>query len=152
MSERVSALLVHTAREPVNALGYMLEEQGVTVRHASTCCEAMVVLGSDDPPHLVFADTTLEDGVWTDLVTLARQTLLPVSVIVVSKSFEVSLYLNTIDYGVFDFVTRPFEARDIGHIVRCAMGDVVLRRQNLADLKARKNRLGNMLMLEHSAV
>ncbi|MBZ5672531.1 MAG: hypothetical protein LAO04_22755, partial [Acidobacteriia bacterium] len=72
MSERVSALLVHTDREPVNALGYRLEEQGVTVRHASTCCEARVVLKSDDPPHLVFADTTLEDGGWMDLVTLAR--------------------------------------------------------------------------------
>jgi len=136
----------------VNSLAFMLEEQGISTRHASTCGEAALVLRGENPPHLVFADTRLEDGRWVDIVALARQVRLPVNVIVVSSVVDVSLHLNTIDHGAFDFITPPFEPRDVSHIVRCAVSDVVLRRKNLAELSVSNGRPACPMMPVSSVV
>jgi DNA-binding NtrC family response regulator len=136
----------------MGSLAFVVEQQGVSTQHAPTCREALAVLRSEALPHMIFADTTLEDGGWEDVVVLARQALVPVNVIVVSKTGDVALYLESIDRGAFDFVTPPFEARDMVQIIRSALSDIVIRRRDLAELKARKNHPGDTLMLACSAV
>jgi DNA-binding NtrC family response regulator len=136
----------------MGSLAFVVEQEGVSTQHAPTCREAMEVLRGEAMPHMIFVDTTLEDGGWEDIVALARQASVPVNVIVVSKTGDVALYLESIDRGAFDFVTPPFEARDMVQIIRSALSDIVLRRKDLAELRTRADRPGDTLMLACSAV
>lgn len=128
MEERVRALLVHTRQEPMVPLDFILAEQGVEVEQAASCGEAMLQLWGNNPPHLVFTDTTLVDGSWDHILALAREAPRPVSVVVVSGVVDVGLYLETLDQGACDFLTPPFKAREVAHIVRCAVSDTERRR------------------------
>jgi DNA-binding NtrC family response regulator len=151
MSERVSALVVHSHKEPMSSLGHLLEEQNVRIEHASTCGEAFVTLWRTNPPHLVFTDTTLSDGTWRHILALSRQAPTPVNVIVVSSLVDITLYLETLDQGAFDFITPPFEGREIAHILRCAASDVDRRRKDKAELNDRERATAAALEVEWSA-
>lgn len=128
MKEKVRALLVHTRPQPMVPLDHVLEQQDVEVDRAASCGEALLRLWGDKPPHLVFTDTTLSDGGWSSVLTLVRKASTPVNVIVVSSVVDVALYLETLDQGAYDFLTPPFEAREVAHILRCAVEDVMSRR------------------------
>jgi DNA-binding NtrC family response regulator len=150
MSERISALVVHSQREPMSSLGHMVEQENVVVDHASTCGEAFVMLWGGRPPHLVFTDTTLPDGSWVHILALARQAPTPVNVIVVSSHVDIALYLETLDQGAFDFITPPFEAREIAYTLRCAVSDVRRRRKDKAELNRDERAAAATLELEYS--
>jgi FixJ family two-component response regulator len=59
-------------------------------------------------------------------------------VVVVSGLVDVGLYLETLDQGAYDFLTPPFEVREVAHIVRCAMSDVEQRQREIGELKSGK--------------
>jgi FixJ family two-component response regulator len=71
----------------------------------------------------------LPDGTWADLLSLAREARQPVNVVVVSRVDDVGLYLETMQQGAFDFISAPFPASDLAHVVQCASTDVSRRRQ-----------------------
>lgn len=120
MKSKVKALLVHHREHPWQALKLALDSQLVETRSVPTCGEALGYLWSDDAPHLVFTDTQLPDGNWSDVITLARKAPVRTNVIVVSAQVDVPFYLEAIDRGAFDLVTPPFEPKVLAHIVRCA--------------------------------
>lgn len=120
MKSKVKALLVHHREHPWQALKLALDSQLVETRSVPTCGEALGYLWSDDAPHLVFTDTQLPDGNWSDVITLARKAPMRTNVIVVSAQVDVPFYLEAIDRGAFDFVTPPFEPKVLAHIIRCA--------------------------------
>ena len=129
MKEDISALLVHDQAEPLSTLGLALERQSVKTCHARTCQEALHLLDGVDPPHLVFTDTTLPDGNWDDVLSLAAKAAEAVNVIVVARIADMRVYIDTIERGACDFITPPFVASDLAHVVRCAMEKVRGRRR-----------------------
>lgn len=129
MKERIRALLVHTQQEPMAPLGFVLEQQGVDVEQVATCGEAHLTLRQDKPPHLVFTDTTLSDGQWTSALAAAKKAPLPVRAVVVSRVVDVGLYLDTLDQGAYDFLTPPFDEREVAHILKNAVSDVLTSRK-----------------------
>jgi DNA-binding NtrC family response regulator len=128
MTEKISALLIYDRPNHMAALEAILESQSIEVQSARSCGEALLVLWSEDPPHLVFTDTQLSDGTWAEMISVARKCRLPVNVVVVSRLVDVNLYVQTMERGAFDFIAAPFEAAEIAHIVRSATGNVLDRR------------------------
>lgn len=129
MRERLSALLIHQVAEPLRSLRLALERQGVETAQARNCEEAWRILGGANPPHLVFTDTAVADGLWADVLALAAQAAQPVNVIVVARLVDTRLYIAAIEAGAFDFLAPPFTPADLAHIVRSAADNVLARRQ-----------------------
>jgi DNA-binding NtrC family response regulator len=143
MKERISALLVHQQTEPLRGLRHALESQSVQTTRLRSCREVREALTSSYPPHLIFTDTTLPDGIWADVIALAAKAPLPVNVIVVARDVDTRLYIEAIEAGAFDFVAPPFSTPDLAHVVSCAADNVTARRE----AQARAERSSQQLLL-----
>jgi DNA-binding NtrC family response regulator len=128
MGEQVRALLLHSRRDPLRTLRHALDSQGVKTLPARNCAQALRLLRDSDPPQLLFTDTQLPDGNWAEAIRIARKAAEPVNVIVVSRVVDVPLYVEAVQAGAFDFIAPPFEEAELAHVVRCAAGNVELRR------------------------
>jgi DNA-binding NtrC family response regulator len=90
--------------------------------------DARSLLNSSDPPELIVTDVRLADGTWEDALHLSQKAPLPVNVIVVSRIADVRLYLEVLEKGAFDFITPPFQAAELNHVLRTALGNVSQKR------------------------
>jgi DNA-binding NtrC family response regulator len=106
----------------------MLESSGIEVSTAHTCGDALLRLWSESPPHLVFTESQLLDGIWADVLSMTHKSRLPVNVIVVSRIADVNLYVQVLERGGFDFIVPPFEVSELEHIVRCATDNILAQR------------------------
>jgi len=131
-NERISAILVYDQSDPLGALKLALERQAVKTKRARNCREALRLLQGSSPPQVVFTDTQLPDGTWADVIHLAQGACAPVNVIVVSRLVDVKFYIRAIEGGAFDFIAPPFQPAELAHVVRCAAGNALQRRQLLA--------------------
>jgi len=132
MKGNIKALLVQARHDPLDALRLALEEQSIGIFTAKNCAEAALALWSDCPPHLVFTETRLADGNWADVLTLATKASAPVNVIVVAPFADMSLYLQAIERGAFDFIVPPLSDPEFLHVVRTAAENAISRRSEHA--------------------
>jgi DNA-binding NtrC family response regulator len=128
MTECTSALIVHQNSETLAMLKSALERLDIRTLHADSYAKAKRLLGGLNPVPLVFSDTRLPDGTWADILAIAERAKLPVNVIVVSRVVDTRFYVETIETGAFDFLAPPFNATDLGHVVRSAMHNITTRR------------------------
>lgn len=119
---KIPVLIIHPNAESFRWLEMALREQGFQVWHAEGSTRAQAILDQPDPPQIIFADTSLADGTWQDIVNLARKGRTPAPVIVVSRVLDVGLYIEVLESGGFDFIVPPISAADLAHIVHCAIG------------------------------
>jgi ActR/RegA family two-component response regulator len=127
--EVVAAILLHKAGDAMDLLKLALESQSIEIRWLATVQEVGPLLQGPDPPHLVFTEAKLPDGTWADVVKQALGARKPVKVIVVSRLVDVSLYVDTMEGGAFDFIVPPLSANELTHVVKCAVENVLnLRR------------------------
>jgi DNA-binding NtrC family response regulator len=132
MTAGVSALLLLSHADPLGELELALQELSVKTSLASSCREANRVLAAPNPPELIFTATELPDGNWVDVLRLAERACAPVNVIVVSRLADVRFYIEVIEAGAFDYIVPPFESTGLAHVVCCATGSVLRRRNALA--------------------
>lgn len=128
-SEDISTLLLHEAGDSLEALKVALEGQSVKVCCLRSSQESLPLLTGPNPPHLVFTQPNLPDGTWAEVVSLAIKAAKPVNVIVVGHLANVGLYLQTITGGAFDFIVPPLTGYELTHVVRCAIENVLCRRE-----------------------
>ena len=129
MKEEISALLLHQPTESQRVLQRALEGRSIQVNWLRYYREALPLLREADPPHLIFTEASLPDGKWTDVVKLALEALKPVKVIVVSRLIDISLYVETMVGGAFDFIVPPMTSDELAHVLSCAVENVLdLRR------------------------
>ena len=128
-SEEISTLLLHEVGDPLDALKLALEAQSVKVCSLRSCQEALPLMTGPNPPHLIFTQPKLPDGTWEDVVSLALKAAKPMNVIVVGHLANVGLYLQTINGGAFDFILPPLTGDELTHVVRCAIENVLTRRE-----------------------
>jgi DNA-binding NtrC family response regulator len=127
------ALLVHDRADPLELLKSALKELSIDTYSVRSCEEARRLLPQTQP-QLVFTDTTLPDGSWTDVIELAENAGSPVNVIVVGMIKDVKLYLTALDRGAFDFLLPPFKGDALDFVVQSAAQNTRLRRQAQARL------------------
>lgn len=121
MGESIHAVVVHSQSERFNGLKGALDGLGITTHRARTCKEASFLLKDSNYAELVFTDTSLPDGTWLDVLKLAERSTDYLPVIVMSREANVDLYLNVLDEGAFGFITPPFLAGELAHIIRSAV-------------------------------
>jgi DNA-binding NtrC family response regulator len=128
MTETITALVVHKNSESMAMLKGALERQGMRIIHAESRAQANRMLGELNPAPLVFTDTHLPDGTWTDILAEAGKAAQPVNVIVVARVVDTRFYVKVIEAGAFDFLAPPFVATDLAYVVRSALNNLAARR------------------------
>ncbi len=128
-SEEISTLLLHEFGDSLDALKAALEGQSVKVCSLRSLGEALPLLTGPNPPHLIFTQPKLPDAIWADVVNLAMQAPKPVNVIVVARPVNAGLYMQTITGGAFDFVVAPLTGYQLTHVLRCAIENILGRRE-----------------------
>jgi DNA-binding NtrC family response regulator len=108
----------------MDLLKLALEGQAIQIRWLTTFQEALPLLQAPNPPHLVFTEAKLPDGIWADVVKQAIGALKPMKVIVVSRLVDVDLYVDTMEGGAFDFIVPPLSTSELTHVVKCAVENV----------------------------
>lgn len=129
VTEDISILLLHELGSSLDGLISALEGQSVKVCCATSCQESLPMLTGPDPPHLILTQPKLPDGSWADVVSLAMNARKPVNVIIVGRLANVGLYLQTVTGGAFDFIVPPLTGFELTHIMRCAIENVLSRRE-----------------------
>jgi two-component system, OmpR family, response regulator len=120
-ADRLWALLVYDAEEPLKAVEQILRDQGMGTRRVRRCSEAIAALGDSDPPKLVVTDTSLPDGGWSAVLkaTCARPSYPPL--IMVSRLADIRLYLDVMEGGAYDFVVPPLASAEVAYVVNGAL-------------------------------
>jgi hypothetical protein len=132
VSEEISTLLLHELGGSLDVLKLALEAESMKVCSLRSFQEALPLLTGPNPPHLIFTQPKLPDGIWADVVSLAMKAPKPVNVIVVGRLANTGLYLQTITAGAFDFIVPPLTGYELTHVVRCAIENVLSRRETQA--------------------
>ncbi|MGA2985398.1 MAG: response regulator [Terriglobia bacterium] len=122
--EVVAAILLHRAGDAMALLKLALEGQAIQICWLTTFQEALPMLQDANPPHLVFTEAKLPDGIWADVVKQAIGARKPMKVIVVSRLVDVDLYVDAMEGGAFDFIVPPLSTSELTHVVKCAVENV----------------------------
>lgn len=136
MHPELSALIITSSMPMMASLRRHLEDLSVKVSSVQTCGEALFYLWSDSPPHVVFTDTQLPDGTWSDVLSVAKKSSSSVSVVVVSRLADTHLYVETMDRGAYDFMVSPLGLAEVEHVLRCAATHAADRRRRGVRSKA----------------
>jgi DNA-binding NtrC family response regulator len=121
MNERATVLLVHDCEYPLRDLEAVLRRLGFGTQQVRTCLELELALASARPPVVVFIDSHLSGGSWTETVAIAIQGRTPIPVIVVSSEFDLCVYVDALEGGAAHFIMPPFRKAYIRHIVQHAL-------------------------------
>jgi CheY-like chemotaxis protein len=125
----VSAVLLYRPGEARDLLKLALESHLIQIHCLTTVQDALPLLRDANPPHLVFTEDTLPDGTWAEVVKRSLMACKPVKVIVVSRVVDVSLYVDAMDGGAFDFIVPPLSAIKLDYVVKRAMETVLSLRR-----------------------
>jgi DNA-binding NtrC family response regulator len=129
MRKAVKVLLLFHQARPYSDLKAALEKLAFPTLRAESFGQASKVLSRANPPLLVFTESELPDGDWSDVVSFSSGASSHVSVIVVGQGIDTKLYASVINMGARDFIAPPFEDIDLAHVVRCAADNALARRQ-----------------------
>ena len=133
MRRKITALLLVHQTRPYNDLKAARENLAFSTVRAQSFAKACRVLSRVNPPLLVFTESGLPDGDWSDVVPLSARASSLISVIVVGQEIDTKLYASVINVGALDFIAPPFDALDLAHVVRCAADNTMARRQAAAN-------------------
>jgi DNA-binding NtrC family response regulator len=128
MSDHLFALLIHAKSEPFESLKRTLMDLSIETYSVSTCREAKELI-SQRKPQIVFTESSLPDGSWVSIFSMAEMAKLPLSVIVVGATPDTRFYLSVMERGAFDFVVPPFEHEPLKLVVQSAAINACRRRK-----------------------
>ncbi len=118
MQERCSVLWVSGEQRTDLALRKVLSDAGMGVRVAQSCAEVRQMLWDFGAPDVMFCDTSLPDGTWSDVLALASRGTCPIPVIVLSRVCDINLCIKVLEEGAVDFIVPPFYGSDISHLFK----------------------------------
>ena len=124
----ITALFVHDHGEHLARFEESLKLHKVKLTHARNCQEASQALQQGSPPLLIFTDTRLSDGMFQDILELAAKAEKFANVLVVSKVGNITLYMEAMECGAFDFLTPNIELWRFPSIFLSAAADAMDKR------------------------
>lgn len=119
-SPTVDVLIVEDDRDTASAMQRILERAGFRAEHVQRLAEAFEQV-EKNPPSIVLLDLSLPDGDGVDAIkalTANQQT----QVIVISGTDDAERTRKCLQAGVFDFLVKPAEAKELVFAVRRADG------------------------------
>ena len=117
------ALLVLENEDDRKTLCRMVAECGVQPVPCSTLQDAKALVASD-AISIAFCENRLDDGDYMDFLRAVRSTGRTIPVVVCSRQLDLSLYLDAMEMGAYDFVVRPYQEADLAWIMEGALWKV----------------------------
>ncbi len=114
-------LLVEDEREVRGILAEILQEAGYTVIPSPDAESALSVLLNRTPIDLVITDLRLPGMSGSELVAVLRKGLPDVPVIMLTAFGTVESYMKSRCMGVFEYINKPVQARELRRIVKMAL-------------------------------
>jgi DNA-binding response OmpR family regulator len=69
---------------------------------------------------VVLCDCDLPDGSWLDILNLISSQADPPLLIVAARTVDRRLWAEVLNLGGFDVIAKPFDAREVEHVVKSA--------------------------------
>ena len=123
LARLLHALLVLESEDDRDTLVWMVAECGVQPMPCSTLREAKSLL----PSHsigLAFCEQQLSDGDYREFLGTVRSSQRPIPVVVCARELDLSLYLDAMELGAYDFIVGPYQKADVAWIVEGALWQV----------------------------
>jgi DNA-binding response OmpR family regulator len=106
--------------EDRTALASILAHSGWTLWFARDLPEARTLLRKTLPT-VVITDRWLADGhSWKDLLELIEEPTNPPALIVSDRLADEALWAEVLNLGAYDLLTKPFDAKEVLHVVNAA--------------------------------
>jgi DNA-binding NtrC family response regulator len=100
------------------SLRQMLEDQGYTVKEASSAAETLAVLAADAAFDTVLLDLRLPDSSDLALLTTLRHRMPDATIILMTAFSTPEVTQQALTLGVVTVVSKPFELSEITRLVR----------------------------------
>ncbi|MGD0201627.1 MAG: sigma-54 dependent transcriptional regulator [Bryobacteraceae bacterium] len=130
MSEpKLSILIVDDEQVVRDSLVHWFREEGYQVDSAENASTALARLAAQDVD-LVIADIRMPGMDGLELMEKIRAEQLDASVIVMTGYASVETAVRALKHGAFDYITKPFDPDDLSVVVRNALEQDRLKREN----------------------
>ncbi|MGD0015643.1 MAG: sigma-54 dependent transcriptional regulator [Bryobacteraceae bacterium] len=130
MSEpKLSILIVDDEQVVRDSLTHWFREEGYQVEAAENASAALASLAAQDVD-LVIADIRMPGMDGLELMEKIRAEQLDASVIVMTGYASVETAVRALKHGAFDYITKPFDPDDLSVVVRNALEQDRLKREN----------------------
>jgi len=118
--DTVRVLLISHHTEDDALLRRILEGPKWLVWTARTLADAIRLL-KQNAFSVAVCEGDLLDGTWRDFLDLAARLEHGPEVIVASRLADASLWAEALNIGAYDVLSKPFSAKEILHVVGCAL-------------------------------
>ena len=120
-SRRSARVLIVDDEAPVRSMiSVTLEHQGFDIRQASSGSEAMELL-SQEPLDLVLTDIVMQDGNGIALLERIHADQPQLPVVMVSAIHDISVAIDSMRRGAYDYLLKPFEREHLVATVQRAL-------------------------------
>ena len=114
-------LLVDDETDILKILTDMLGKHGYKIIAKPDAESALLVVQEGTPIDLVITDLRMPGMSGAELTTILRKTLPSVPIIMLTGYGSVETYLKSMSSGVFEYVNKPVQARELRRIVKTAL-------------------------------
>ncbi|AZZ92846.1 response regulator [Hahella sp. KA22] len=115
-------LLIEDSQSLASLYQSYLEAGGYMIVTVETGRDAIVQI-LREPPDVVLLDLKLPDMDGMDILRRIQQDDLPCTVIVMTAHGSIDIAVNAMQYGAFDFLVKPFDARRLQVTVKNALAN-----------------------------
>ena len=116
-------LLVDDELENLRSLGEILNRFGYRVIAKPDGKSALDIVREGAEVDLVITDYRMPGMNGLEFLTTLRQVSPSVPAIMLTAYGAVETYLKSLSLGVFEYVNKPVKAKELGRIVKAALGD-----------------------------
>ena len=139
MAERI--IVVEDDRELRALVQEILEYEGFEVHSFPTAETALKYLSTQEPADAIITDLILPGMRGQELLLELRKHRAELNVIIITAFGSIENAIDLVKAGAYDYLTKPFAADELVHVLRRALADsqvqremVALRRQHLPQL------------------
>jgi DNA-binding NtrC family response regulator len=127
--EKLSILIVDDEQVVRDSLVHWFTEENYDVEAAESAPEALSKLAAREVD-LIIADVRMPGMDGIELLEKIKTEQLDASVIMMTGYASVDTAVRALKHGAFDYITKPFDPDDLSVVVRNAMEQHTLRREN----------------------
>ncbi|MFD2228763.1 sigma-54-dependent transcriptional regulator [Alkalimarinus sediminis] len=126
MKKRI--LLVEDSPSLASVYESYLEQEDFLIITVGTGKEALIQI-SREPPEVILLDLKLPDMDGMDILKKIHQEQIPSNVIIITAHGSIDIAVNAMQFGSFDFLVKPFDAKRLKITVNNALKNLALTQE-----------------------
>lgn len=124
-----TVLIVEDKKSMADMLTKTFESEGFDVRTACNLKEGIAALSSE--LSAIITDLKLPDGNGIEILKAVKKSFPFIPVIVMTAYGSIEIAVKAVKEGAYDFITKPFDPEHLLMIIRRAMGERYIERENI---------------------